>query len=171
MSTEKRWEPRDLPRVTSVLEAVALADVEHHERYQPGDGKTYCNIFVWDVTRAVLGPRFEAPHWVGPDNAPCPPFEGRELSANALCIWLAVVGPVLDWRHVSAVEAGIAARHGEVVLATWENPSGHGHVAVVLPGDGNLHIAQAGKTCFANGSLAKGFGSKPVSFFAHALPV
>ena len=169
-SAQKRWEPRELPRVKSVLEAVTLTDVARHARYQPEDGQTFCNIFVWDVTRALLGPEFEAPHWIGEDGAPCPPFKGRELSANALCVWLRTVGPACGWHCVREFGAGTAANHGEVALATWENPGGHGHVAVVLPNPNEIRIAQAGKTCFADGSLAKGFGSKPVSFYVHAMP-
>ena len=169
-SAQKRWEPRELPRVKSVLEAVTLADVAHHARYQPEDGQTFCNIFVWDVTRALLGEAECAPHWVGEGNAPCPMGRGRELSANALCVWLRTAGPTFGWHHAGAAEAHVAAMHGEVALATWENPGGHGHVAVVLPNPNEIRVAQAGKTCFMDGSLTKGFGSKLVNFYVHAMP-
>ena len=167
----KRWEPREIAlEHRSVLAAVAAADVENHPRYQPGDGKTWCNLFVWDVTRALLGPGAEAPHWVGEDNAPCAPGKGRELSANALCVWLRTMGPRFGWVHAGAAEARLAVLAGEAVaLATWENPGGHGHVAVVLPSAEGIRIAQAGKTCFADGSLARGFGSRPVTFYLHPL--
>jgi hypothetical protein len=49
--TQRRWEPRDLPRAAHAPRTAAdlaavidSADVAHHPRYQPGHGETYCNI-------------------------------------------------------------------------------------------------------------------------------
>jgi hypothetical protein len=55
------------------------------------------------------------------------------------------------------------------VLAAWQNPDGHGHIAVVVPagpGEG-VQVAQAGAVCFGRGPLARGFGERPVRFFIH----
>lgn len=171
MSAEKRWMPRDLGAGLTVAQAVAAADVEHHPRYQPEGSATWCNLFVWDVTRAVLGEAECAPHWIGPDNAPCAPFKGQEASANVLCAWLWLAGPKFGWRRADAAEAHAAAVAGACALATWANLGGHGHVAVVLPEADGIRIAQAGRTCFSNGSLARGFGNKPVTFYVHPAKV
>lgn len=164
--SEKRWLPLKLPRAANVTAAVALLGPAWHPRYQPELGETYCNIFAWDVANLLDVP---LPHWVGQDGAPCEVGRGRELSANGLCLWLNTVGPSYGWAKAGAAEAWAAAQRGALVVATHENPGGHGHIAVVLPHADALRVAQAGKRCFADGPIARGFGSKPVAFFVHAV--
>src|SRR5438067_1564270 len=58
-------------------------DVANNGRYTPnqqGKGETYCNIFLWDVTRALA---CEVPHWVDADGNPSAVGIGKELNANA----------------------------------------------------------------------------------------
>jgi hypothetical protein len=161
---QRRWEPRDLPHINDAEnrspEALAAvidsAEVETHPRYQPVGGQTWCNIFLWDVTRA-LG--CEIPHWVG--KAP----HRRELSANGICLWLRT--SQREWRRAGAAEALAHAARGGPAVACWENPDGHGHVAVLRPCATEIRIAQAGRVCFADGPLVRGFGSRRPEFWIH----
>lgn len=65
-------------------------------------------------------------------------------------------------------EAQNLALEGYVVLATYYNFLGSGHMALVLPLAGTMMIAQAGKSCFNQGTLAAGFGGINPVFYAHA---
>ncbi|MFO0595432.1 MAG: hypothetical protein U0228_09015 [Myxococcaceae bacterium] len=75
------------------------------------------------------------------------------------------------WHAVSAAEAQRMANQGHAVVASWNNPTGgHGHIAIVRPGElgqGGPRIAQAGGTNFNNGSVARGFGRHTPQYFVH----
>jgi hypothetical protein len=75
------------------------------------------------------------------------------------------------WHRVSAAEAQRMANQGHAAVASWSNPTGgHGHIAVVRPGElgaGGPRIAQAGGTNFNNGSAARGFGRHTPQYFVH----
>ena len=147
--------------------AIDQFDVEREARYAPRDGDTFCNIFAWDVTRAM---RCEVPHWVDADGHPA--SMGRpntELSVNETLAWLRSTGPhPYGWREVCAVEAEAQAGNGHPTLAVWANPGWHGHIAVVRPNGPGIHIAQAGQRCFRDEPLASGFGALPAVFFTHS---
>ena len=116
--------------------------VEQSERYQPG-GDTYCNIFVWDVTRAMGA---EIPHWVLKQypGTSAVDTQGKlavassmrdELNVNATVSWLKEHGEVNGWCRVDARMAQQMAAEGHPAVAVWANPQGgHGHVAMVRPG-------------------------------------
>lgn len=126
-------------------------------RYARRDGNTYCNIFVWDATRAMGA---EIPHWV----------DGRELDANSCSRWLATTGVRNGWSRVSAEEAQESANEGQPTVATWRNPNGIGHIAMVRPGTLTAEgpaIAQAGSRNFNRGHVADGFGSRTPEYWAH----
>lgn len=173
-----RWLPQDavtrsMPHTRSpeLLRAVvAQFGLATSDRYRPADGRTWCNIAAWDVTRALYA---EVPHWI--DNALQPVSPGargaRETTANMLAaIWMPRAGPGRGWEQVGAVAAAAAADVGQPALALWANPSGHGHVAVLVPrADGavGVQIAQAGAECFEYGTLARGFGARVPDFWVH----
>jgi hypothetical protein len=172
------WLPVDAPvRSTPaarsparLLEVVAQFSVETTPRYRPVSTPrgptTWCNIFVWDATRALGA---EIPHCVDEAGCSVPVGEGRELTANRTLRWLETHGPATGWREVDAVGAVAAARAGSPAVAIWHNPFGPGHVALVVPSDeADIHIAQAGAACFSRRPLAHGFGDRPARFFAHA---
>lgn len=144
--------PYDLRRL------LAQFDVERSARYQPTGSATFCNIYVWDATRA-LG--CEIPHWL--ENPK------RELNANAVCDWLEFVGPKAGWQRVAAQEAADRASAGYPVVAAWKNPGiGSGHVAMLLPSDGGeLRIAQAGRKNLFDAPIANGFGRHRPRFYVH----
>lgn len=142
-------------------------DVAHHPRYQPRDlsglGRidTLCNIYVSDATRA-LG--CEANHLeMGSDGKP------RELDANSLIRWLQYSGPRHGWGPALLPKALELVDRGWPVIATWLNPNGIGHVAMLAPhfGQSRALITQAGQRCFEREPLENGFGRLPVTFYVH----
>ncbi|MCS6886535.1 MAG: peptidoglycan-binding protein [Acidobacteriota bacterium] len=149
----RAWEPINAPltndpsqrsaaNYANVINQFAVAN---NPRYTPRNGNTYCNIFLWDVTRAM---RAEIPHWVDRNGNPTGVGQGRELNANATHRWMHEHGARFGWRQVSAEEAQRLANQGFPTVFTWENRGGIGHVGVVRPGnfDSRLGpaIAQAG---------------------------
>jgi hypothetical protein len=173
-----QWMPVDAPTRSDpsardrdgLLAVIGQFQVETTWRYRPTPTKrgrnTWCNIFVWDVTRALGA---EVPHCVDEAGRPTAIGQGKELTANGTLRWLEMYGPAHGWREEDAPAAARAAEAGWPTLAIWHNPFGHGHIALVVTGpDGNVHIAQAGADCFSNRPLAHGFGDRPVRFFVHA---
>lgn len=144
--------------------------VEYNSRYTKRSGKTYCNIYVWDATRAMGA---EIPHWVDGNGNPVPAGKGSELNGNATIGWLEKHGTDNGWRTVSAEEAKTMADNGQPVVATWKNPnpSNPGHVAMVRPGEytdsDTPRIAQAGWNNFNDGDVSDGFGERAVVYYAH----
>ncbi|MHB8876517.1 MAG: peptidoglycan-binding protein [Myxococcaceae bacterium] len=162
----RAWEPVNAPLRSdpSDRSAARYADVINqfgvgvNPRYARRDGNTYCNIFVWDVTRAMGA---EIPHWVA----------GRELNANSVNAWLHQTGPAAGWRKVDARTAQDFANRGRPAVASWRNPSGIGHVAMVRPGtvtSAGPASAQAGGRNFNFGHIANGFGSRQPEYWVHA---
>lgn len=124
-----------------------------------GDGKpdTHCDAFACDVSLAM---GIVLPSEVKPDGDPAEALHGRELNANDTIRWLRQHGPRFGWQHVNETEARTAANAGHMVLATWLNVGGRGHLAVLRPSDSDrTMIAQAGAHNFEKGTLAQGFGS------------
>jgi LysM domain len=149
--------------------------VGNNPRYLAGGGNTYCNIFVWDVTRAMGA---EIPHWIdaaGNIAAPGAPH-ASEITINGGVIWMENHGvPQRGWRQVTPQEAQDAANAGSVAVVMWKNPTGgHGHTAVIRPGSINSKgpaSAQAGAINFNAGHVADGFGhlfnSAHLLYFSH----
>lgn len=147
--------------------------VKHNPRYTPrdsnGDGSrdTFCNIFVWDVTRAMGA---EIPHWVDGNGNSVAPGKGRELNANATLDWMHKHGERNGWRKVSAEEAQRMANSGHPAVALWKNPGGIGHVGMVRPGEITSRgpaLAQAGGTNFNNGHVQDGFGKAQPEYWVN----
>lgn len=173
MSARPRWLPieadvRNLPgkREGFIYRSVlSQFDVQHNPRYAPEGSKTWCNIFVWDCTRA-LG--CEVPHWLNTDGNPTKAGQGNETTANLLHAWLRGHGKRFGWKPCTPLDAHEAVSRGEPVVAVWRNPSGPGHIAMVLPGpSGTLHIAQAGRSCLWDVPLAAGFGKHEPQLYTH----
>lgn len=130
-------------------------------RYQPGEGATYCNIAMWDASRA-LG--CEVPHWWVMQNGQ---YGEQEETINLAIHWLLDAGLDYGWKQVAADYAKQACALGKPTLVTWLNPSGHGHVAWVQP---DWTLAQAGATCGYGLAFTQVFSSSMMSqlqFFAH----
>jgi hypothetical protein len=138
---------------------ISQFNVESASRYRPWrNGNTYCNIFVWDVTRA-LG--CEIPHYVERESGDAryyPDVKGAyELDANATCDWLKRRGADYGWREITAAEAQQYANAGYPVVSAWRNNGGGaGHVQIVCPSRGGgydsargVTVAQAGNRNFS----------------------
>jgi hypothetical protein len=155
-----------------LLAVVSQFHVETAERYAPRRTslglETRCNIFLWDVTRAMDA---EVPHWVTEEDLPCAVGKGKELTANGTVAWLSSVpARHRGWEEVQEPTARVLACEGKPVVAGWMNGHSPGHVAIVIPGSepiGPTLIAQAGAECFSSGPLVRGFGHRPVQFWAH----
>lgn len=140
-----------------LLAVVAQLFVELAERYRKrdidGNGtlETCCNFFAQDAS-AALG-------------VPLP-----RLRANSIILWLMADGLKQGWEQVPEHVAQAMAEQGQVVFACWYNRNGaSGHIALVVPslGEPGTWIAQAGARNFSRGLLESGFGTAPVTFFAH----
>ena len=132
-------------------------DVENNPRYAQRDGNTYCNIFAWDVTRAM---GTEIPHWVDNAGNPMPYGQGHELDANGVNQWLNSQGGNYGWQEVSPDQAQAMANQGFPVVASWDNVGDIGHIAVVRPGaiNGNgPETAQAGGENWNDGHVYDSF--------------
>ena len=146
--------------------------VSHNPRHLPKDGNTFCNIFVWDVTRAMGA---EIPHWITQAGDVAPPFssEAVELVVNGVFDWMRRFGvKVHGWQGCTEAEAQAAANSGNPAVVMWRNPTGgHGHIAVVRPGELSSKgavVAQAGATNFNRGYVRDGFGTKQgLKFYFH----
>ena len=148
-------------------------EVETNPRYvrghdgNPANGQeTYCNIYLWDTTKAM---GCEVPHWVDPaTGVEVPMGKGKELSANGVCDWFQLHAMDAHWMQCGPTKAMLRASQGFPTVVIWKNPGGIGHVAMVLPGVDFIHIAQAGASNFFDKSLATGFGSvSPLMFYTH----
>ncbi|MGI6160425.1 MAG: hypothetical protein ACOYJD_00135 [Christensenellales bacterium] len=159
---------------------IAQFDVANNPRYavnKRGNGDTYCNIFMWDVTRAMGA---EIPHYVNPQTQEpmyYPDIKGaKHMSANRIYDWLGSVGSKYGWHEVSAEQAQMLANEGRPVVTTLKNNSGHGHVQVVCPSkDGKydaargVTIAQAGRRLFEYTSIKNIYNASlpKVKYYAH----
>ena len=123
--------------------------VAHNPRYTPDAHATYCNIFMWDVTRAMNA---EIPHWItanGGIAAPGAPG-AREIVINEGVDWLHDHGAEHGWQALSQASAAQArANQGYPTVVVWKNPNPahHGHTAMVRPGTFDARgvtMAQAG---------------------------
>ena len=150
--------------------------VETAERYKPfRDGYTYCNIFMWDVTRAMGA---EIPHYTDPETGEpmyYPDIKGaNQMGAIATDEWLKKYGPEYGWRQVDAETAQRYANEGKPAVTT---AGSLGHVQIVCPSqDGGFDpvrgvtIAQAGRIVTNYSYLSSTYsanGQKSVSYFVH----
>lgn len=148
--------------------------VEVNPRYRPRDYDTYCNIFVWDVTRAMGA---EIPHLVGENGEPVSTYQGRWLSANDTNQWLNVYGPWYGWREVSAEEAQALANLGHPIVASVHNDTetdawhteAVGHMGIVRPGEmpNGPALAQAGIHNLDHAHVYDHFPIEGTKFFAN----
>lgn len=147
--------------------------VGHNPRYLPDDGNTYCNIFAWDVTRAM---DCEIPHWIDDKwNIARPNSSGAyEIRINEGIEWMIKYGVKnFGWQMATAQTAQDYANLGKVAVAMWKNPipGGHGHIAVIRPGaitNKGAACAQAGGTNFNYGHIKDGFGALKIpKYYVH----
>lgn len=172
-----RAKPAPLPKVlgTPANRSATMTDTitdqfnVMDERYLPGDGKTWCNIFTWDWSCAMGA---EVPHWVDVVGNPVAPFTpgARELNANALNPWFENAGHARGWREVRSSGSVLAeVNAGNVVVACMTNPKGHGHITPVRPDANEITVINVGARNFARGKIGAAYGSylKDVRYWVH----
>jgi hypothetical protein len=118
-------------------------DVTNAERYEPHrNGNTYCNIYVWDVTRAMGA---EIPHYIDAQTGAIreyPDVNGaRELRAIDMGQWLATTGREYGWREVDAATAQGQANAGRPAVAVSSTVS---HISMVIPSENGAYNANLG---------------------------
>ncbi len=146
-------------------EVLTQFNVQSAARYRATHSSTFCNIFVWDATSAMGCP---IPHWYNLETGNVTPVgQEQEMSANLMHDWLCLHGFKRGWEECDQPHAIAAASAGWPVVAVYRNPAGIGHVAMVLPGDTEPHIVQAGRINFFDVPLHQGFGKLPVRYFSH----
>ena len=143
--------------------------VETTERYRPfRDGNTYCNIYVWDVTRAMGA---EIPLYTDPETgAPryYPDIKGaKSMGAIAMDQWLSEHGSKYGWFEVGAEAAQKHANLGKPAVTT---AGSLGHVQIVCPSkDGEydpirgVAIAQAGRIVTSYTHISGIYGSNSLN--------
>ncbi len=155
-------------------------NVEDNERYRVnklGQNDTYCNIFAWDVSRAMGA---EIPHYINAatgEPAQAGSAGAVELDANAVNDWLNTYGKQYGWVQVGAEDAQAFANQGMPAITSWKNSNGHGHMQVVSPSqDGGydaargVAIAQAGEHLYNYNYITAVYGQsslKNVQYFVH----
>jgi hypothetical protein len=128
---------------------------ENNRRYIDPE-KTVCNIFVWDVTRALGA---EIPHYIDVntgdilsrdevlkqlktaglagklDKASMASAGMAEVGATGALDWLETYGASNGWREIEdPEEAQRLADAGQPVVPVWGNRAGgHGHIAILRP--------------------------------------
>lgn len=170
---------RSADRLSAVI---GQFDVENSRRYEPYKygSDTYCNIFVWDVTRAMDA---EIPHYVdAKTGAPRSSSDGsgvRELNANGIYDWLSSAGRQYGWTETDAATAQKYANAGCPAVTAWKNTDGgSGHVQVVRPSENGgydsvrgVAVAQAGRVNTSSSHITSTFRASRLSqvkYYVHA---
>ena len=168
---------RSAAALNRVIDQFHVETNPRYEKNKKGYGDTYCNIFMWDVTRAMGA---EIPHYVDPvtlEPKYYPDVKGaRELTANGIYQWLEKKGAEYGWKEVSAETAQQLANQGRPVVTTKKNNSGSGHVQVVRPSANGTYnpatgvtVAQAGgkNVSYTTMSALYGTSNPPFRYYAH----
>lgn len=136
-----------------VLNLIGGIDVVDNFAFLARDGVTVCNCYVTVCTAAM--------------NCAIPP-----MLANKQHAWLmSNEGRLAGWMHVDSETARQRAMLGYPTVASWENPLGHGHIAMCVPppnGDARIFISSAGEHNFVRAPIERSFGiGKSIDFFTH----
>ncbi len=149
--------------------------VETALRYQPKSGKTFCNIYAWDVANAmdIILPHYLTKELMLADKD----AYYYSASANVYACFLEVRGLEYGWKIVEAKEAQERANDGFMTIGVWKNSnaatdengvSAHypsGHIVVVRPqptgsvyqNSKGPYIAQAGSFNTMNANISDVF--------------
>jgi hypothetical protein len=163
--------------LTAYASVIDQFDVQYNPRYaiwyNPNTHKydTYCNIFAWDVTRAMGA---EIPHWEDSSGNRMDDHTGFEMGAGnqlgdathgigmGMLTWLRTYGNSFGWTKLSTASAAQSwANSGKPVIVIGNGGDNLGHVAIVRPGTVDPTLgpatAQAGATNFDNKHVYNGF--------------
>ncbi|WP_118973589.1 SH3 domain-containing protein [Taibaiella koreensis] len=130
----------------ALLQIIDWLDVTNpkYKRYQPADGKTFCNIYAHDYCY-LAGVYFPRVWWTpgtvarlsaGGQATPVYGDTVLEMQANALLVWLKDFGPGFGWQRTATLnELQHAANLGAVALIIGRRiaDKGPGHVVIIAP--------------------------------------
>lgn len=140
--------------------------VETNPRYAPTTLSTQCNVFVWDVTRAMSA---EIPHVLTKTiDARASTEEYVWLTANSMGTWLEGQGSLHGWRRVVADDAQRFANLGHPTIASlFQSPIGH--IGIVRPGEmlNGPALAQAGRHNHSHAFVYDHFPKRGTRFFVN----
>lgn len=129
--------------IDRIIDHLAV-DRSSHKRYQPGGGKTFCNIYAHDFCHlaGVFLPRV---WWTqraldalaaGRQVAPLIGDTIREMRANDLFRWLDDFGATFGWRRTgTTTRLQEAANQGAIglIVARRKEDGKSGHIVIVVP--------------------------------------
>lgn len=143
-----RRDPNAAPeqRVSAIRKLIDWLGVESSQRYQAGNGATYCNIYAYDYC-FMNGAYLPRVWWTAPailkleagQTVPVQyPGTVNELSANGLNDWFKDWATKFGWRRtLDLTELQEAANQGKVCItvgrAKLQFHHGHGHIVAVVP--------------------------------------
>ncbi|WP_343518715.1 SH3 domain-containing protein [Sphingomonas sp.] len=142
--------PRNTPPSAAQLnKVIAWLAVEQSRRYQAGGGRTYCNIYAYDVAYAA-GVYLPRVWWT--DQAIAALEAGRqvaaqydetirEMNANAIHNWLRDYGPRFGWKRTfSLTDLQDCANRGGIatICARRKDLARSGHIVIVAPETASL---------------------------------
>jgi len=167
---------------------IAQFQVETSPRYQKKDDNTFCNIFAWDIARAM---NVKLPHYYKKNLMPADADDYYYTgSANVRACFLEVRGREYGWKTVDAKTAQQRANEGYLTIGVWKNTSAQadengvsehypsGHIMIIRPQPTGIqfrrikgpYISQAGEenTMLANVSDVMTFIKKTqVIYYTH----
>lgn len=130
-----------LYRVNAYAVTRAL-NVEGSKRWKPRGGDTFCNVYSYDMVRA-LGAYLPRVWWYknaeqrvrnGDDVAVAYGKTVYEMNADGMYAWMDGAGKELGWQRVDDMAVAQAmANEGRVAIILAEHKNGPGHVSVILP--------------------------------------
>jgi hypothetical protein len=168
---------RSVANYNNVINQFAVqSNPRYAQRDSDGDGRTdtFCNIFAWDVTRAMNA---EIPHWYDPATGNATAVGvGYEMNATRMLDWLRAFGTRNGWYRLQTAQAAQdLANAGQPTIVIGNGGQNSGHVAVVRPGQVTSlgpSTAQAGRINFNQRHVYDGFfgGTEAnyVEYWGHA---
>ena len=137
-------------KIASLQKAIAFLEVSNpkHTRYTPADGKTFCNIYAYDLAylmgRSIN--QYYSPRvwWTGAAGAgitagvpqtPIADVTLQEMTANALHDWFAGFGGNFGWTQQTDLTTlqQIVNTTGDIGVIVGKKAVGHGHITIVVP--------------------------------------
>lgn len=142
-------------RITHIHEIIAFLDVEHSKRYAPGSGKTYCNIYAYDVAYCT-GAFLPRVWWTkkavesllaGEDVAVKYGITVSEYTANMITDWFEKFGNDFGWKRLfTLTELQDKVNEGKlgIIVAQRIDTTRSGHIVAVVPETNTLKALRNG---------------------------
>ena len=136
-------------RIDAIHKAIGWLDVERRPRYTPSEGKTYCNIYAYDLAY-LLGGYIPRVWWTAEamdrllQGAKVDILYGNtvtELNVNALTDWLLQYGSLFSWKQIpdlTGMQNSVNEGRLGFIVARAKEVERPGHVTAVVPETGSL---------------------------------